>query len=348
MASKSLKIKEYLDSNKGKNMYVVANEALLKIFGDEDTYNRYILAKYNRDITRAFCATRKDGLYVSLECALRNFGGDYKDFVECHNNYKLGYQVVNEADDAFYKLELRAFCCGVVPSKSMIAKKSYSSRYSYDYSIIKTPAVIEPNKAHPNYQMLQEISFDRKNMLPYIYMDTNTLAAFVQFRTMVYEKYKDYIETGFIEKSKQIYPYGFPNMNRNEYVAYALAIQDTCEFFSKFYGPDKVAFGTTKLPFSLNVLDQKVDELRSLTFIDSIGTLKHFDSAKNLPMLNPERYSNHAICSAITKMVVLQGKFVPAEDYKATLGDASVVIKFTELEKCILGDGKMVFYFVAI
>lgn len=33
------------------------------------------------------------------------------------------------------------------------------------------------------------------------------------------------------------------------------------------------------------------------------------------------------------------------EDYKATLGDASVVIKFTELEKCILGDGKMVFYF---
>ena len=33
------------------------------------------------------------------------------------------------------------------------------------------------------------------------------------------------------------------------------------------------------------------------------------------------------------------------EDYKATLGDASVVIKFTELEKCILGDGKMVFCF---
>ena len=107
VASKSLKIKEYLDSNKGKNMYVVANEALLKIFGDEDTYNRYILAKYNRDITRAFCATRKDGLYVSLECALRNFGGDYKDFVECHNNYKLGYQVVNEADDAFYNCRNR-------------------------------------------------------------------------------------------------------------------------------------------------------------------------------------------------------------------------------------------------
>jgi len=32
------------------------------------------------------------------------------------------------------------------------------------------------------------------------------------------------------------------------------------------------------------------------------------------------------------------------EDYKASLGDASVVIKFTELEKCILGNGKMIFY----
>ncbi len=33
------------------------------------------------------------------------------------------------------------------------------------------------------------------------------------------------------------------------------------------------------------------------------------------------------------------------EDYNASLGDASVVIKFTELEKCILGDGKMIFYY---
>ena len=32
------------------------------------------------------------------------------------------------------------------------------------------------------------------------------------------------------------------------------------------------------------------------------------------------------------------------EDYNASLGDASVVIKFTELEKCILGNGKMIFY----
>lgn len=33
------------------------------------------------------------------------------------------------------------------------------------------------------------------------------------------------------------------------------------------------------------------------------------------------------------------------DDYKASLGDASVVIKFTELEKCILGNGNMVFYY---
>ncbi len=32
------------------------------------------------------------------------------------------------------------------------------------------------------------------------------------------------------------------------------------------------------------------------------------------------------------------------DDYNASLGDASVVIKFTELEKCILSDGKMIFY----
>ena len=32
------------------------------------------------------------------------------------------------------------------------------------------------------------------------------------------------------------------------------------------------------------------------------------------------------------------------EDYNASLGDASVVIKFSELEKCILGNGNMVFY----
>lgn len=32
------------------------------------------------------------------------------------------------------------------------------------------------------------------------------------------------------------------------------------------------------------------------------------------------------------------------EDYNASLGDASVIIKFTELEKCILGNGNMVFY----
>ncbi len=33
------------------------------------------------------------------------------------------------------------------------------------------------------------------------------------------------------------------------------------------------------------------------------------------------------------------------EDYNASLGDASVVIKFSELEKCILGNGNMVFYY---
>ena len=32
------------------------------------------------------------------------------------------------------------------------------------------------------------------------------------------------------------------------------------------------------------------------------------------------------------------------DDYNASLGDASVVIKFSELEKCILGNGNMVFY----
>ncbi|MBE6748182.1 MAG: hypothetical protein E7557_03020 [Ruminococcaceae bacterium] len=33
------------------------------------------------------------------------------------------------------------------------------------------------------------------------------------------------------------------------------------------------------------------------------------------------------------------------EDFSATLGDASVVTKFTELEKCVLGNGKMVYYY---
>lgn len=33
------------------------------------------------------------------------------------------------------------------------------------------------------------------------------------------------------------------------------------------------------------------------------------------------------------------------DDYNASLGDASVVIKFTELEKCILGNGNMIFYY---
>lgn len=33
------------------------------------------------------------------------------------------------------------------------------------------------------------------------------------------------------------------------------------------------------------------------------------------------------------------------EDYSATLGDGSIVTKFSELEKCILGNGKMVFYY---
>ena len=33
------------------------------------------------------------------------------------------------------------------------------------------------------------------------------------------------------------------------------------------------------------------------------------------------------------------------EDYNASLGDASVVIKFTQLEKCVLGNGNMIYYF---
>ncbi|MBR3788610.1 MAG: hypothetical protein IKJ86_01335 [Clostridia bacterium] len=33
------------------------------------------------------------------------------------------------------------------------------------------------------------------------------------------------------------------------------------------------------------------------------------------------------------------------EDYNATLGDASVVIKFTQLEKCVLDNGNMIYYF---
>lgn len=33
------------------------------------------------------------------------------------------------------------------------------------------------------------------------------------------------------------------------------------------------------------------------------------------------------------------------DDYKASLGDASVVIKFTSLEKCTIGDGKQVYFY---
>ena len=277
-------------------MYEVSNEALLKLFGDEDTYIRYVLANFNRNIDRTFGATRKDSMYVSIETALRNFNGDYKDFTECHGAYKLGYNVVTSAFEDFYKMELEAFCCGVVDSTRVISKKSYSSRYTMDYSIVNTPQVIAPDKNNPNYATLKAMGFDRKNMLPYIFMDSNTLCAFVQFRAMVYDKYRDNIENGFLDRSKQVSQIRFPNMNKNEYVAYALAIKDTCEFFKKFYGPERVQFTTTKLPFSLTLLNQKVDELRDSTGIESIGTLAYFDSAKKLPMLNPERYPTHPLC----------------------------------------------------
>lgn len=326
LAGKSIKVKEYLEQNRNRNILEVANEALLKIFGDEDTYLRYVLVNFNRNIDRTFGATRKDGVYVSNETALRNFNGDYKDFAECHGAYKLGYNVISSAFDDFYRLELEAFCCGVVDTNSRIAKKSYSSRYSMDYSVVNTPAVIEPNKGHPNYQILQDIGFDRKNMTPYIYMDTATLCAFVQFRAMVYEKYRDNLEEGFLDRSRAISKYGFPNMNKNEYVAYALAIKDTCEFFRKFYSPDRVQFATTKLPFSLAVLNQKVAELRNSTNIMTIGTLSHFSSAKRLPMLDPSRYSVHALCNTMAKIVTLGGKYVSRDEYMLALNGNKDII----------------------
>ena len=327
MAGKSIKIKEYLEQNRNRNVYTVANEALLKIFGDEDTYLRYVLVNFNRNIDRTFGATRKDSLYVSVETALRNFSGDYKDFTECHGSYKLGYNVITSAFEDFYKLELQAFCCGVVDSKSVIAKKSYSSRYSMDYSVVNTPALITPDKNNPNYATLKAMGFDRKTMVPYLFMDAPTLAAFVQFRAMVYDKYRDNIENGFLDRSRELSHIRFPNMNKNEYVAYALAIKDTCEFFKKFYGPDRVQFTTTKLPFSLAVLNQKVNDLRNGTNITSIGTLTHFDSAKNLPMLNPERYPTHALCYAMTRMVTFGGKFVKSDSlFREGLADTKAII----------------------
>lgn len=330
MAGKSIKIKEYLEQNRNRNTYLVANEALLKIFGDEDTYLRYVLVNFNRDIDRTFGATRKDGLYVSNETALRNFGGDYKDFTECHGGYKLGYNVVTSAFDDFYKMELEAFCCGVVDTTSRIAKKSYSSRYGMEYSVVNTPAVIKPDKSNANYQILRDIGFDRKTMTPYIFMDTATLCAFVQFRAMVYDKYIDNLDTGFIDRSRQLTQFGFPNMNKNEYVAYALAIKDTCEFFKKFYGPERVQFATTKLPFSLAVLNQKVAELRDSTNISTIGTLAHFDSAKNLPMLDPGRYSVHALCKAMTRIVTLKGKYVESGYKEALSGNKQIIAPHRE------------------
>lgn len=43
--------------------------------------------------------------------------------------------------------------------------------------------------------------------------------------------------------------------------------------------------------------------------------------------------------------VTFISEITAADDYNASLGDASVVIKFSALEKCIIGDGKMVFYY---
>lgn len=327
LAKKALKIKEYLEENKSKKMSTVANDALLKIFGDEDTYNRFVLVNFNKMIDRTFCATRKDGLYVSIETALRNFSGDYKDFTECHNSYKLGYNVVSDAYDTFFRLELEAFCCGVQGTKGYFPKKSYNSKYSDYFSIVYTPKIITPNTNHENYKILQSIGFDRKDMLPYLYMDTATISAFVQFRAMVYDKYKDNIENGMMDRVKAMKTFNFPNMNRNEYVAYALAIKDTCAFFSKFYSPDQVTFSTTKLPYSLTLLNTKVEELRKMTGIQTIGTISHFESSKFLPVLDPYRYSNHALCNAITKMVKLGGKFVPTDEYKSALKDVKYIIQ---------------------
>ena len=309
MASKTSKIEMYINEQKNKSKFEMANDKLLKLFGDEETYNRFILTNINSKITRAFCALRSDGLYMSCAFALRNFDGSYKDFARFHNQERFNYPVVLTAFNDLFRFELGLFACGSIPSNKYIKKIGYYNMFNNNSrETIYTPQVLSINGNHKNFEIINKIGINRDKNLPYIYMDSKTLSAFTHFRIMAYNKFKDYMEYGIADKVKELNLGKFYNPNDNAYVAYAIALKETCDYFKTFYPPEEVVFTNANLPYKgLSVIEQKVENIKKEFGINTIGTIRHFNSAKALPMTDESLYH---ITNVLVKMIEFKGKFV--------------------------------------
>lgn len=326
MATNTSKIEKYINDVKNKSSYELANEELLKLFGDEETYNRFVLANLNYKIGKSFAVTRSDGLYISCEMALRNFDGSYLDFSKFHNYDRFSYPVIQTALNHFYYLELGLFCCGAKESTSYIQKLGYYDMFNNNSSErIYTPEVICVDRSHKNYELIKKLGIDRDKNLPFINMDAKTLSAFTHFRIMAFNKFKENLECGIEEKVRELKLGRFYYPNSNAYVAYALALKDTCEYFKAFYSPDDVTFTDTKLPYKgLAVIEQKVNNIKEKYNLETIGTIRHFNSALNLPMTNQDFYH---ISNLIVKMIEFKGQYVRDKDlYKLTFAKVKNVM----------------------
>jgi hypothetical protein len=130
---------------------------------------------------------------------------------------------------------------------------------------------------------------------------------------MVYNKTLQNMQNGVASrvpsaKYQQVY-----NRNYNPYLCYAIALQDTCEYFKKFYNPNQVQFTDTKLPYKgLAVIQTKLDNISLKYGIPTIGSISHFDISRNLPWIVQDI---KPITKLITKMVDFKGKRLTDFEY---------------------------------
>ena len=327
MPNKASKIETYIRETKTKTNTELANEELIKLFGTKENYVRYLLINYNKNMTSAFCARRADGLYVSCDMAQRDFlsemqrrfgklseADSYENFTRFHNSTRFDYPVVQTAFDNFFMQEVAMFCCGALESDGYYRKKGYYDQFrDGDSKLVLTPQIVKINTDHPNYKIIKELTIDRQKNSPFLYMDDKTLAAFTCFRIMVYNKTLQNMQNGVADRVPSAkYPQVY-NRNYNPYLCYAIALQDTCEYFKKFYNPNQVQFTDAKLPYKgLAVIQTKLDAISLKYGIPTIGTISHFDVAKNLPWIVQDI---KPITKLITKMVDFKGKRLTEFEY---------------------------------
>lgn len=314
------KITKFLEKNSLLPSEELASKALLELFGDEETYNRYVLTYYNSMLDKCFGNATTDCMYIQMLMDQRNFKqamhnrgetADYKSFSEAHSINNTGKRLITEGFNSFLTFELGAFACGVLPTKETIRRYCYFSKLNDNCSAVDTPAVVKYKSNHPNMKFIKEIGVSREKSLPYLFMDDETLCAFTQFRMMVYNKYVEYKANGIQDRVYEFNDNGFVYNKRNSYIAYKLAVKDTCELFATFFPPDMVKFRETALPYSVGTLTKHVGDIRAFTKLKIVGNLDFFDSGKLLPSISPTLLNYDRVNKLIANKLMLNGKYSP-------------------------------------